>query len=263
MSDANGGRQTSGGREVENAANNLLDMFLRMLETDAAHMGGSLTTERIRLIADSLRSNRDAVEPIYEAAFQACFKMFENDVWVDKRVNCLGRILVHHFLHLVSNDENLPVDSPKLSRPCIPGFIEILIMAIGRDHYDACYAKAQEIVARIKEATGKQSVWDEFYVSAEGHALDREVLLSLMEQFDDFDKRRTWFIEVMNTHLDHHHGAEQMGNASAHWQFRTEHFQQLMQALYTDLSGLGDDLQDGAKRAALAAFLARIDVKAE
>ena len=263
LADANGGGQTSGGREVENAANNLLDMFLRMLETDAARMGGSLTTERMRLIADSLRSNRDAVEPLYEAAYRACFKMVEREAWMDKRVNCLGRILVHHFLHLVSNDENLPVDSPKFSRPCIPGFIEILIMAIGRDYCDVCYAKAQEIVARIKKATGKQIVWDEFYVSAEGQVLVREVLLSLMEQFDDFDKRRTWFIEVMNTHLDHHHGAEQRGNGSAHWRFRTEHFQHLMQALYTDLPGLGDDLQDGAKRAALAAFLARIDVKVE
>lgn len=263
MSDANGGRQTSGGREVENAANKLLDMFLRMLETDAARTGGSLTTERIRQIADSLRSNRDTVEPIYEAAYQACIKMFESDEWVDKRVNCLGRILVHRFLHLVSNDKNLPVDSPKLCRPCVPGFIEILIMAIGQDLYDACYTKAQETVARIKEATGKQNVWDEFYVSAEGQALVGQILLSLLGQFDDFDKRRTWFIEVMNTHIDHHHGASQGGDAAAHWRFRTEHFQQLMQALYRDLPGLGDQELDGAKRAALAAFLARIDVKAE
>jgi hypothetical protein len=151
-------------------------------------------------------------------------------VWEDKRVNCLGRIIVHRFMHLVSSGENQSADSPELTRPCIPGFIEILIMAIGRDRYDDCYERAQDIVAHLKQETGKQSVWDEFYVSAEGQDLVREFLLSMMEQFDDFEKRRSWFIEVMNTHLDHHHGLEPSADTSANWRFGEEHFKSLMQA---------------------------------
>lgn len=260
MSDSKAKGQTVGGKEVERAADSVLGMFVQMLSTDAQNTGGALTVERIQFIAESLRTNRELLEPLYESAFQTCIRLFEDGILKEKRENCLGRILVQRFQHMISEDGNLPPDSPEISRLCIPGFIEIVIKTIGQDHYDASYAKARKILGALKEKAGEDTVWNAFCKSEETQALVREVLLALMAQFEDFEKRRTWFIDVMNSEIDHRHRLESESGGPAGWRFKKDHFQRLMQALYTDVPNLGAELENVSERAALATFLTYIDV---
>ncbi len=247
---------TAGAGEVEKAADSVLEMFLRMLDTDAEQTGGALSAERARLVAQALRDNREVMAPIYEKAAQACVHVYEEGVWEDKRANCMARLLVHGFEHLISEDLSLPPGRPELSRACIPGFIEIMIMVMGQESYDSCYERARRIVDELKRETGKVSVWDELFASSKAQALVREALMALMGQFEDYEKRRAWFIDVMNSHLDHQQGSEPAGER---WHFEEQHFKSLMQALYSSVPGLADQVEDGPGRAQLAAFLARIE----
>ena len=90
------------------------DPFLRKFVRNQVY--GRTLTFADEAPAESLRANRELLEPRYEAAFPSCINIIQDGIWEDKRDNCLGRVLVRRFEPMISNDESLRPDSPEISR---------------------------------------------------------------------------------------------------------------------------------------------------
>jgi hypothetical protein len=213
-------------------AGTMIGHFVTRLEVEAAKAGGALSAERIRQLAQHFLEHEQArFAATYQRSWNECSRERDTRSWEASRRHPFDRILMKRFAHLFparSGDDGGGI--PVLSRRMIPGFDVAIDKMIGPTLYEQCQRKSQAIFDRHAQAHGGMD-WDAIYADAEANALANDVLVVMAHYFAEFDKRRAWFMALVNSHL----APAQPGTPEEFWQFGESAFSGLMHALFADL----------------------------
>jgi hypothetical protein len=180
---------TNGPRQIRDAANELLDAFIRAVEN--AHADKPITPSELRRVAEALKASPD-FDALYDRAYHelqnqalAHALAIERDA---QRVEMFHRVVTHPL------DELL--DSGVVARDALPNFFNFLRLVLG-DEVDALQERCVAAHDELKAAAGESFTWDTLYADDRAKLVLYEVLARIAEAFKRFDARKEWFIGLM------------------------------------------------------------------
>lgn len=211
----------SGRRACQSIAQTMIGHFTTRLEVEARKSGGSLTAEEIREIAGYFLSEEAArFTSTFDRSYDDCSQSRAALHWDSVRRNPFERILTKKLAHLLEGP---------LSRRMLPGLMLAVDKMIGPELREQCERKAQAMMDRHRDAETGLCHWEALYASAEAKALANDVLVVMAHYFDPFEKRRDWFLSLVNSNLSAPTAPDDR------WTLTDHGFRELMQALFTDL----------------------------
>jgi hypothetical protein len=231
------------------------------LEVEAAKAGGQLSAEAIRAIAERfVATEQDRFAAVFQRSYDACSQAREAQSLAAGRSRPFDRLLIRKFAHLFPARRGDDGGSGVLSRRLIPGFHFTVGKMIGPTLYEQCQRKSQAICDRHRRSGGGYD-WEAVHADAEAVALVDDVLVVVAHSFADFDRRRAWFLDLVNGRL----GPPGPDAADAQWRLSDFGFDELMLALFADLAaavaGHPENVRaryGGGTFEALRQFLARL-----
>ena len=206
--------------------------FATRLEVEAAKAGGSLSAARIRALAQRfVESEQARFGGFYQRAWDDCTRLREAHQLESARRMPFDRILMRRFAPLFPPRAGDDGGAGILSRRIIPGFTLAIDKMIGPTLHEQCQTKCEAILER--HALGNDGWdWEAIYADADAKALVNDVLVVVAHYFSSFDKRRSWFMEMINGHL----ASVRRGAADEHFRLGESAFSALMRALFDDLA---------------------------
>jgi hypothetical protein len=220
----------AGPQACEAIANAMIGHFATRLEVEARKAGGSLTAEAIRALAERFLADEAArFAPTMKRSFDACTAAREARQWESARRHPFDRILAKPFAHLFPPRRGDDGDHGILSRRMLPGFRLAVDKMIGPALYEQCQRKAQAILDRHRQ--GGPHDWPAIHADPEARAMTRDVLIVAAHSFSHFERRRDWFVALVNSNLS----PAAPGTPDAHWQMTGHLFGEMMRALFADL----------------------------
>ena len=215
--------------------------LITRLEVEAGKQGGSLSAEDIRACAQ--RFLKDEL-PHFTAAFQRsyddCSHRREETHWSGLRKQPLERILAKKFAQLLPARKGDDGQLGIVSRRVLPGFNLAITKMIGPMLYDQCQHKAATILERHATAQGGYD-WKAVYADPQCQTLTNDVMVVVAHYFSDFDRRRNWFMDLVNSNLA---PAKPGDDLHANWQLTNHSFAEMMRALFADLTRLQENQPD-------------------
>lgn len=219
----------AGPKACESIAGIMIGHFTTRLEVEAARRGG-LTADDVRQLAEEfLAAEIGRFGPTFRRSYDACSATREAQSWERTRKRPFDRVLMKSFAHLFPARDGDDGGSGLLSRRVIPGFNLAVDKMIGPTLYQQCQSKSQAILDRHRSGGGPD--WDAVHADPETHALTHDVLVVVAHYFSNFERRRDWFLALVNSHL----ASAPPSAADAHWQLTEHGFAELMRALFADL----------------------------
>lgn len=223
----------AGPKACQAIANTMIGHFATRLEVEARKAGGALAAEDIRAIAERfLAEEALRFQPALQRSWDLCTKAREAKQWQNSRRNPFDRILAKPFADLFPPRTGDDGRQGVLSRRMLPGFHLAVDKMIGPALFEQCQRKSQAILDRHRRSGGDID-WKAVHADAETHALTSDVLVVVAHYFANFERRREWFMALVNSHL----AAVPAGAPDAHWQLTEHGFAELMRALFAELAG--------------------------
>lgn len=211
-------------------AHTMIGHFTTRLEVEAGKAGGALTAEAIRALAERFLAEEHArFAPTFRRSYDTCSATRDAAQWHSSRRRPFDRLLMHDFAHLYPPRTGDEGEQGVLSRRCIPGFKLALVKMIGPELYDQCQIKAQAILDRHRLGDGTHD-WHAAHADAQARALVTDVLVAVAHYFGSFDKRRDWFLNLVNANLDN-----TLGSDGENWRMNNHSFAEMMHALFGEL----------------------------
>lgn len=222
----------AGPKACEAVANTMIGHFATRLEVEARRAGGALSAEAIRALAERFMAE-EAVRfrPTLQRSWDSCTKAREARQWESTRRNPFDRILAKPFAHLFPARQGDDGEQGVLSRRLLPGFHLAVDKMIGPALFEQCQRKSQAILERHRRSGGGYD-WDAIHADAETHALTSDVLVVVAHYFGNFERRREWFVALVNSHL----APVAADVPDIHWRLTEHGFSELMRALFADLA---------------------------
>jgi hypothetical protein len=236
--------------------------FVTRLEVEAGKAGGSLSAAQIRALAERfVEVEQGRFRPLYQRAWDECTLAREAHLLESSRRMPFDRVLMRRFAHLFPPRTGDDGGEGILSRRIIPGFTLAIHKMIGPTLQQQCHTKCEAVMERHAQVHGGWD-WDAIHADAEIKALVNDVLVVVAHYFSVFDKRRGWFMDMVNGQLT----PVRRGASDEHFRLGESGFSALMRALFADLEA-GLRLDPRAVRArwgdetveALTAFFRRLD----
>ncbi|MBI3445501.1 MAG: hypothetical protein HY055_09090 [Magnetospirillum sp.] len=240
----------------------MIGHFATRLEVEANKAGGSLNVAQIRALAQHfVEAEQSRFKAYYRRAWDECSQSRETLQWESARSKPFDRILMRRFAHLFPPRTGDDGGAGILSRRMIPGFHMAIDKMIGPTLYQQCQTQCEIILARHALPGGGWN-WSAVHADADASALINDILVVIARTFAAFDKRRAWFLEMVNSHLaPARHGAR-----DEYWQLSESAFSALMHALFADLNAKTKSNQPminqrwgSAAQQALAQFFSHLD----
>ena len=220
----------AGPKACEAIAHTMIGHFTTRLEVEARKAGGKLTAEAIRALADRfLAEEAQRFAATFRRSFDECTQSREARQWDSARRRPFDRLLMKTFAHLFPPRQGDDGGQGILSRRMIPGFNLAIDKMIGPTLYEQCQRKSQAILERHRTGSGYN--WPAIHTDPQAIALTRDVLIVVAHYFAHFERRRDWFMALVNSHLS----AVAADAPDAHWQLTEHSFAELMRALFGEL----------------------------
>ena len=212
-------------------ATEMIGHLVSRLEVEAAKSGGQLSGEAIRGLSQRfLNDELRLFKPAFQRNYDECTQRREAVRWSGIRKQPFDRLLVKRFAHLFPPRDGDDGGLGLLSRRIIPGFSVAIDKMIGPMLYEQCQLKTRSIMDRHTQ--GANVDWNAVYADADALLLANDVLLVVAHYFAEFDRRRAWFLELINNHL-----SEPMAeDNNDFWQLGNHGFSEMMRALFQSLS---------------------------
>ncbi len=142
-----------------------------------------------------------------------------------------ARALVQPFSHLLEKANGPSLESGAISRRFLPGFFVAIRLMVGGERYDGFQTVCDDVLAEERLAPNANpdstEFWDECFAREEVSNVVAEVYARFLLRFDPYDKRKGWFIKLINSKL----GALPSvlpDEPSSQWRFGDNHFLALM-----------------------------------
>ena len=114
-------------------------------------------------------------------------------------------------------------------------------MMLGPDVVDEAQEKCRIIVEKIRADKAEAFDWSDVYESPEKNDVILDALIPIAVHFQDIEKRREWFISLINGHLSPLAAGEK---EDAGWEMTVPGFGHFMNALLGDLrTALGSETE--------------------
>ncbi|MDO8605665.1 MAG: hypothetical protein Q7R40_03935 [Phaeospirillum sp.] len=221
-----------GPRCCQTVGSAMVGHFATRLEVEAGKAGGSLTAVQIRTLAQRfVESEQARFSGFYQRAWDECTLAREAHLLESARRMPFDRILMRRFAHLFPPRTGDDGGADILSRRIIPGFNMAIDKMIGPMLYQQCQQKCEAIVER--HALGNDGWdWEGVHADPDAKALVNDVLVVVAHYFSSFEKRRAWFMEMVNSQLT----PVRRSASDEHFRLGESAFSALMRALFDDLA---------------------------
>ncbi|MEZ5667452.1 MAG: hypothetical protein R3F55_08480 [Alphaproteobacteria bacterium] len=234
-------------RQVGDAA---LDGFLAFVAGQAA---AGLTMDRLRALAAAFKGDPAIMAGRYGELWRAGGFSRRGDDTPDRRSAPLQRLLVEKFEHLLapagSDLKTLADGSPAIPRAAIPGILSALATMAPGNLWDLARRRCVDIVASLRQRHGADFTWALVERNPEVGQLVDDVRLAVLPYFDDFAKRRRWFVTVVDRHQPELGVPDAAGVPIGHFDLLDDrNFDRLFAGLFADLA---ERLRDREARARL------------
>ena len=209
-----------------------LERFLLFVAREAPK--GTLEAAGLEALADRFRQSDAAIKGVLQNSFFTCNQARQNKERENERQNHLGRLLVQQISPLFVEAGGATPQDGGLSREILPGLFHALELAIGsgplRDYQERCTVAFD----RLHETIGDDFEWDDFFGDIEVLEILIDILVDLSRSFEDFERRKEWFIDLINKGITGDDGASQ--KATPDWRFGDRHFTTFCAAFFRPLA---------------------------
>ena len=214
-------------------AETVVNSFVETLKAEAARRGGSLMVADLDNLKSEFSDQIKALTGVFEDSFDAFAKAREMAELDRKRDLPFGRIVIKQFSHLFAERDGFD----RVTRRILPGFSLALNMMLGTEAVEECQENCRLIVARMREERGDVFDWDDVYSSQEIGAIVLDTQVKVAAHFADYEKRREWFMELINNHLT---PAENSSKNDAEWKLTLGGVKNFLNALLSSLKVIID-----------------------
>lgn len=198
------------------------------LRAKAQAQGGVLSLDDLDAMEAELTQKTQAIQAQFETAFEDYAVAVDKLKWSAERGDPFYRLLIKQFSHLFKEQ----ISSKTISRRLLPGFFMAVGMLLGPDVVERNHDRCASIVARLKMEVGEDKFdWEVFYTAQDALTVSLDAQLLMAARFADYDKRMTWFIELVNSHL----AVESASEADRRWQLTEHGARRMIDALASDL----------------------------
>lgn len=170
--------------------------FVDKLRTEAERRGGYISVSDIEGMQAEFQMQAAELSRVFEQSFEAYVRARERAVWDQARQYPFDRVLVKRFSHLFKTRPGRDT----VSRRMLPGFFLAISMMLGPDAIESYQGRARVVVERIRDGREKLD-WEEVYAAPEVRRLVIDAQVAMLDHFKDFDRRCTWFINLVNSNL--------------------------------------------------------------
>jgi len=210
--------------------------FVDRLKLKAHERGGYLTVDDLESMNEEFQQKAAALSTVFEQSFEDYVEARERSSWDTSRSFPFDRLIVKKFSHLFEDGEALMAGNDTISRRILPGFFMSINMMLGPDAIEDYQAKCRKIIDTLREKRGKAFTWEDGYKDTEANKVVQDAMITIAFQFEDLEKRSTWFIELVNAHL----APTEDGAPDALWQMSQGAFMRFFDALLSDLMATMD-----------------------
>ena len=217
-------------------AETVVSSMLDRIKMEAQKNGGQLSLSDINALTVEFEAQTEALSTAFEKSFEAYVQVRERSAWDNKRDYPFDRLIVKQFSHLFDSKQAGQIDL--VSRRILPGFFIALGMLLGPDVIDELQERCRGVVERLRGQLGDEFDWAVVYDAKDTKVLLLDALMPIAHHFEDLDKRRDWFLELVNSHLSPPSPSDK---DEANWEMDVLGFNQFIIAL---LQSLGRHLAD-------------------
>ncbi|NQV98992.1 MAG: hypothetical protein HQ483_04800 [Rhodospirillales bacterium] len=210
-------------------AETVVSSILERIKDEARKNGGQLSLANIDNLRNEFDAQTQALSLAFEKSFEAYIRARERAAWNNKRDFPFDRLIVKKFSHLFADKKS---GFDRVSRRMLPGFFMAVGMMLGLDVVDGIQERCRVIVERIRNERGEAFDWSDVYESDEKTIIVIDALMPIALHFEDYEKRRDWFLGLINGHLT---SPAESDKADAGWEMTIPAFGYFFEALMTDL----------------------------
>ena len=216
----------------------IVGTFTDRLKSEAAIRGGHLTTADIDRIASDLDSKRTQLEAVFRRTFENYVQARERAAFDHARQFPFDRLIVNTFADLFSlRRADLDGDN-RVTRKVLPGFFMALDRMLPPERLAEYQDRCRKILGKIAGGDERVLDWSALYADNDANILLLDALTALAPYFEAFEKRRNWFLPLVNDNLQ--------VDDEDDWELTPRGFVNLTLAIFTPLR---QELKDIAGRA--------------
>lgn len=210
-------------------AETIVSSILDRINEEARKNGGQLNLHHIESLRSEFETQTQALSKAFEQSFETYISARERAAWSNKRDFPFDRLIVKSFSHLFADNK---AGFDRVSRRMLPGFFMAMGMMLGPDIVDEAQERCRVLVERIRAEKAEAFDWSDVYESEEKNDVIMDALVPIAVHFEDLEKRREWFISLINGHLSPLINGEK---EDAGWEMTIPGFANFMNALLSRL----------------------------
>jgi len=226
-------KKKSPAQESQELAESVVLSFTYRLIDEARAKGGYLSVSDLKELNKDFEKKTEEMKVAIEKSFDDYITDHERKSWLNSRTRPFDRMLVKTFSHLLEDESRKIKRSELVSRRMLPGFFVALNLMLGTDIRDSYQGKCRAIVKIIGQQNGRDFDWDDIYENEDARAIVFDALVDIASNFSDLNKRRDWFVDLINSHQESQGGP--VDEEIEPWAITHEGFDEFFQALMSEL----------------------------
>ena len=195
----------SAGGSIADASRQLVETivatFTDRLKSEAQKRDGSLDSADIDRLADELGRKRAQLEAVFRQTFENYVRARERAAFDHARQYPFDRLIVNTFAELFSPRRADLDGLDRVTRQVLPGFFLALDRMVPPDRIEEFQRRCRAILARINPGDEQVMDWNLLYADPDAKLLLLDALAAFAPYFESFEKRRGWFLPLVNDHL--------------------------------------------------------------
>jgi hypothetical protein len=206
-------------------AQTVVSTFTDRLKLEAQRHGGYLTVSDISQLSEEFDRKRVQLEKVFQQSFEQVVRARERAVFDHARAYPFDRLIVNSFEALFLPDRSSADGADAVTRRVLPGFFLSMDMMVGKDMVEEFQERCRKIVARLSQGQEQAFNWQMLYDDPEAKDCCLDALVAFAPYFEDWEKRRDWYLPLINGNLD----------ASDEWELTAGGFANLAGVMFSQL----------------------------
>jgi citrate lyase gamma subunit len=197
------------------------------LKSEVERRGGRLYTADIERITEELDRKRAQLEAVFRKSFETYVQARERAAFDHARQYPFHRLIVNTFAELFALKRAEADGKDRVTRKVLPGFFMALDRMLPPERLEEYQERCRAIVSRIAGDDENTFDWRSLYGDEEANILLIDALAALAPYFEAFEKRRNWFLPLVNDNLQK--------DENDTWELSPRGFLNLTLAMFTPL----------------------------